>query len=94
MLPASDALLFESHGYTLQVLYVKLAPQAFTQWGYLVQHPDQTSAAFKDKVQALQYLDQVLNHEQSVTPQTSPAEKILQEDMTTALSTSSLITTD
>ena len=52
MLPASDALLFESHGYTLQVLYVKLAPQAFTQWGYLVQHPDQTSAAFKEKVQA------------------------------------------
>lgn len=94
MLSEFGAPLFASHGYTLHALYIKLAPQTFTQWGYLVQHPDQTFAVFKDKTQGLQYLDQVLNGTNAAEPAVSAAEKILQEDMTASPSTSALITTD
>lgn len=94
MLSESGTPLFESHRHTLHVLYIKPAPQIFTQWGYLVRHPDQTFAVFKDKVQALQYLNQVLNGDSPAETTRPAAEKILQEDMTAALSTSVLITTD
>lgn len=94
MFPELGTPLFESNGHAIYELFIKVTPQTFTQWGYLVHHPDQSFSVFNDKVHALQYLDKSLNHQDESKLPTSSEELILQEDMTSSPSTSSLITTD
>ncbi|MGQ2965513.1 hypothetical protein [Methylophilus sp.] len=94
MVAASATPLFESQGYTLSELFIKIEPQAYTQWGYLLTHPDRSFSVFNDKVIALQHLELCLHGELPGKLQASPDELILQEDMTSSPSTSSLITTD
>mgnify|MGYP003575377149 CR=1 FL=1 len=86
--------LFENNGYAIHELYTKAAHQTFSQWGYMVVCPDESYSVFTDKVSALQHLNQSLHRESDADNQVSAAERILQEDMTSSPSTSSLITTD
>jgi hypothetical protein len=86
--------LFESQGYALSELFIKTSAQAYTQWGYLLTHPDRSFSVFNDKVTALQHLEHCLHDEPPDKLQASADELILQEDMTSSPSTSSLITTD
>lgn len=83
--------LFAKNGYAVHELFIKVVPQTYSQWGYAVIHPDRSFSAFSDKVAALQYLAKCLSETDEVQIEASPQQKILEEDMTSSPSTSSLI---
>lgn len=97
MIPPDAQRLFTSHGYSLLEIYLQVTYPCYAPWGYLVHCPDATFAIFTDKLDALQYLNRAMYPNSPVENEVpevhlSSLEVILQEDITSAPSTSCLIT--